>query len=66
MKKEQLIKDIDSAWENWDERLMFEIASEKLSQSDLDTLELYATYDGKLRKPVGVVAKVLDKYGYNS
>lgn len=65
-KWEKLIKDINSAYSSWDERSTFTIVGIKnLSISDLETIELYAQTRGEgLMKPVGSVATVLGKYGF--
>lgn len=64
--KEKLLKDIQKARDSWDERSCFKLKGVKnLSQSDLDTLEVYAKNDGdSLMRPRGYVKEVLEKYGY--
>lgn len=63
--KNELLKTINEKLNKWDERSCFSIKGIKnLSRSDLDTLKLYATYNGKLMRPVGGVRQVLEKFGY--
>lgn len=60
-----LIEDIEMARENWDERSQFKLAGVgNLSNSDLDTLELYAKeYNGyNLMEPMGNIKLILKKY----
>lgn len=66
-----LLSTIRSKRENWDERSNFKIKGvSNLSNSDLDTLEMYAqciyqhgTYQGRLMQPYGGVGDVLKEYG---
>lgn len=64
--KEKLLKDVEKAFNKWDERSQFVLKGVRnLSVSDLDTLELYAETGGHgLMKPHGYVGEVLAKYGY--
>lgn len=64
-RKEELLEEIERKLDKWDERSSFVIKGVRnLSRADLDTLELYATYSGRLMKPRGEVGEVLAKYGY--
>lgn len=62
----RLEQDINKALDNWNERSSFRIRGVKnLSRSDLDTILLYVETGGRgLMKPVGYVAEVLEKAGY--
>lgn len=63
--KNALLKTINEKLNKWDERSSFSIRGvNNLSRSDLGTLELYATYNGPLMRPVGGVRQVLEKFGY--
>lgn len=63
--KDALLKTINERLNKWDERSSFSIRGiSNLSKADLDTLELYATHNGPLMRPVGGVRKVLEKFGY--
>lgn len=66
MDRERLLEDIDRAYRQWDERSQFRISGiGNLSCSDLETIELYAKTEGiGLMRPVGSVAMVLEKYGF--
>ena len=71
MTPEKLIKDIEKLRSTWDECSMFKLKGVKnLSNSDLDTLNMYAycvlkfgTWKGRLMDPMGSVRDVLAKYG---
>jgi len=63
--RDTLIEDIEIARRNWDERSQFKLAGiGNLSNSDLDTLELYAReYNGfNLMEPTGNIKAILKKY----
>jgi len=70
MGAKELLKDIDVARKNWNERSCFKLKGiSNLSVSDLDVLELYGecyltkgNYD-TLMRPMGDIAKVLAGYG---
>ena len=65
----KLKKDVEAKFEKWNERSMFTVKGVKnLSQSDLDTLTLYAentlmvgSFAG-LMEPLGDIRNVLQKY----
>lgn len=70
MRGTELLEDIKSLRDNWDERHNFTLAGvSNLSPADLCTIELYTkTYlkfgsFTNLMKPLGAVAEVLKKYG---
>jgi len=70
MSVEKLLNEIEDIRSNWNERSNFTLKGVRnLSQSDLDTLVLYAetyrdnfgSFNG-LIQPLGSIEKVLDKY----